>query len=268
MANEFADAHPSRRGAASTRKRTWVALGPLLGLFVTACGGLADLGGTADAGDAATLPWDSAALPWDSGTGVGQGDTGQAPHFDAAAPPQDAANDGAVDLPPACYAAAALTPLPPWKPPTPFHQGLCSTGALAQYETCWDSPNCSSGNSACDACLRTDIGAAAFGPVITGSTYADMYNGAFVNWGGCQANLDGNTGQGSCGSQTNIWQVCDVLNCPQGCGADLMSCEDYAAIHICKNDTESLDCSNEWAGDSGVPQCNLFATLASLWCGP
>jgi hypothetical protein len=188
-----------------------------------------------------------------------------APGMDA--PPTDG-SPGEATTPPSCFAGAAFPSPPPWRPPTPLHQGACSSAELSEYQACWTASSCSSGNPACDACLQTDVSSAAYGPVITGTLYFDV-NDVFVNWGGCQANIDGDKVAGSCGNQTNDWQTCADLECPQSCGVDSNSCVDYAGTHQCASDTESVDCSDEWTpADSGVPLCANFDTLTNLWCGP
>jgi hypothetical protein len=81
--------------------------------------------------------------------------------------------------------------------------------------------------------------------------------------------MDGSTAAGSCGNQTNNWQACAVLECPQSCGANPNTCLSYAATSSCAGNTESVACSNEWnTASTGVPQCATFSTLSTLWCGP
>jgi hypothetical protein len=256
----------------------------LLSSVTVACGGALLAGpddGATDSGPDTNVPQVDAgapidAMPPDVSQPLDAGPTEDVVVFDVSTPPPLEASTGAPEAapppsppPPACYAGTSVATFAPWKPPTPLHQGACTASDLATYGACWTSADCSSGSATCDACMRTDASAAAYGPIITGTAYADMYEGALVNWGGCQANLDGDTGPGSCGNQTNDWQTCFVLECPSSCGSEGDDCGNYAWTHACQNDTESIACSDEWSSqDSGVPQCSQFATLASLWCGP
>jgi hypothetical protein len=116
----------------------------------------------------------------------------------------------------------------------------------------------------------TNASAAAYGPVIVGSSDSDGFGPAFVNWGGCQANVDGDASPGGCGNQTNDWQACSAAVCPDvQCGADVTACDEYAAETTCAGLTETPSCAGEWSSaESGVPPCAYFATLLSLWCGP
>jgi hypothetical protein len=159
---------------------------------------------------------------------------------------------------PACFAGAPFSP-PPWKAPTPLHQRACTATELAQFVACAGG-DCTSGNSTCDACLETDESESAYGPIITGGAL-----GSFVNWGGCQANLDGKKGKGSCGNQTNDWQTCEAAECPATCGVSADACTSSAFVSACVGNTESASCANEWSGT--VSECATFASLANLWCG-
>ncbi len=187
------------------------------------------------------------------------------------------ATDAGVDLgstvvpppAPACASSAAFT-APTWKSPTPFHQGKCTETQLATYEACLGNSSCTSTDATCDACLQTPASAAAYGPVVLNTGEGDGFGAAFVNWGGCQANVDGHVGAGSCGNETNDWQACANAVCPyEACGKELDACDDYAYETICVGHTESDACASEWSnGDSGVPPCAYFDRLATLWCGP
>jgi hypothetical protein len=186
---------------------------------------------------------------------------------DSSAP--DSASEAAAPPPPTCAQSSALS-LPAWKPPTPFHQAACTAGEISTYTSCLGTAGCTSASAPCDACLETDASADAYGPIILGTTADDGFGDAFVNWGGCQANLDGHTQAGSCGSETNAWQACGNEVCPYStCGAALDACDDYAYETACVGHTESDACASEWGtADGGVAECAYFATLATLWCGP
>jgi hypothetical protein len=191
-----------------------------------------------------------------------------APVLDAAAPPgRDAAPP--PPPPPACAQTATVS-LPAWKPPTPFHQGACTADEISTYTDCLGTAGCTSANAPCDACLQTEASAGAYGPIILGTEATDGFGDAFINWGGCQANLDGHTQAGSCGSETNAWQACASEVCPYStCGTALDACDDYAYETACSGKTESDACASEWGdGDASVAQCAYFQTLATLWCGP
>jgi hypothetical protein len=176
---------------------------------------------------------------------------------------------GTASSVPACAETVSSFAPPAWKPPTPFHQGACTSAEADTYAGCLGAADCTSGSSSCDACIQTDVGAAAYGPVITGSSYGDGFGSAFVNWGGCQANIDGNTAAGSCGSETNAWQACANAVCPAStCGSSATACETYAYDGPCAGHTESEACAGEWSSTtSEVPTCSNFATLATMWCG-
>jgi hypothetical protein len=161
---------------------------------------------------------------------------------------------------PACFAAMPFT-APHWKAPTPLHQNACTTTEIAAYEVCAGGASCTSGSRSCDSCLQTDESDGAYGPLITGGAL-----GAFVNWGGCQANLDGATERGSCGNQTNDWQTCAAAECPAACGGDAEACMASAFVSACIGNTESASCANEWNGT--VSECATFTSLVTLWCGP
>lgn len=186
--------------------------------------------------------------------------------FDSAAP--DSASEAAAPPAPPC-AQARPPALLGWRPPTPFHQGACTDDEIATYTSCLGASGCTSASAPCDACLETNASADAYGPIILGTMSEDGFGDAFVNWGGCQANVDGHTQAGSCGSETNAWQACASEVCPYAtCGAGLDACDDYAYESACVGHTESDACASEWGDSNGVGRCASFTTLATLWCGP
>lgn len=247
----------------------------LLGLLLAACGGIADLGGGTDGGPGPDGGHGIEGGPTSTtgADGAGGGSTTTPLQDGGAIPPLDGGGTS-VELPDAttvstnaaCYTGAAFTP-PQWKPPTPLHQGACTSDQLFQFLGCFGSTPCTSGSSTCDGCLQTSVNAAAYGPIITGSSVSDDYSGQFINFGGCQANIDGNTAAGSCGSQTNAWYACDEVECPEDCGDAGNSCAEYAWNNGCAKDTMSASCSNEWEEDGGVSQCE-WPSLVNIWCGP
>jgi hypothetical protein len=166
----------------------------------------------------------------------------------------------------ACYEGTPFSP-PVWKTPSPMHQGVCTPGDLGGFLDCVGTPGCTSGNAQCDGCLMTSYSSTAFGPLVTGSSYSDVASGLFINWGGCQANVDGHTESGSCGNETNNWQTCAHAECSSTC-TDANECDDYAYFHACLGNTESASCAEEWGdADSGVPPCADLSTLVTIWCG-
>jgi hypothetical protein len=165
---------------------------------------------------------------------------------------------------------------PAWKAPTPLHQGACTAAELAAFDACIGDPaNCTSGSTPCDACIRTDVGAAAYGPFVTQTT-GGTTTLVETNWGGCQANIDGDTKSGSCGDQTDTWQACAALECGSctdvndpTSGGPTDQCLAFAANsdEACADETELLTCANEWYSDSGVPECTEQTSLIAVWCG-
>lgn len=234
-------------------------------LGVTACGDVVSLGendgGTSEAGlsDRATLAPDTSTPPPHQVI-----DAMTLPAVDAAPLPNDSSSPNDSSGPPACYAGTPFTP-PPWKPPTPLHQGACTTLELQSIVQCAGASDCTSGSATCDACAETDIGAAAYGPILT-QVVAGQSRFVEVNWGGCQANLDGDASAGGCGNQTNSWQSCLLQEC-RAC-ASVDACIVFAAEHACSGSSETFACGSEWSSDSGVPTCANLQSLLTLWCGP
>lgn len=233
-------------------------------LGVAACGDVVSLGendsGTSEAGlsDRATLAPETSTPP---------------PHQvidamtllppDGAPLSKDSSSDSSSEAP-ACYADMPFTP-PPWKPPTPLHEGACTALELQRIAQCAGASDCTSGSATCDACAETDIGAAAYGPIIT-RLILGQRRFVEVNWGGCQANFDGDASAGGCGNQTNSWQSCLFEECPACTSVD--ACIEFAAEHGCSGSSETFACASEWSSDSGVPTCAYLQTLLTLWCGP
>jgi len=184
---------------------------------------------------------------------------------------------GAEAGPSGCYQNTPFTPYT-WQQPTPLHQNACSPTQLSAYVTCITSPtaDCSAfrgdpANAGCDACIETDIGATAFGPVVT-------YGGIPVeaNWGGCAASFDGNVGATGCGFEINSLNSCIVSEC--GACPDLgqmpspMTDQCVATAEGTGGQCAQYDipsCISE-LNDGGVAaMCPAdFGGLLSLWCGP
>jgi hypothetical protein len=186
--------------------------------------------------------------------------------------------DAALDA--GCYAATPFAPLT-WAPPTPFGQGACTAAQIQAYLSCSNSGSCASfrgepSNAGCLACLETDVGAAAHGPFVTqsGDAGAEVVE---VNYGGCQAHFDGQTGDTGCGAQFNANNDCFT----QECGA----CSDFAsptqsgptagcwsianAVGACSTHRQTTPCGDElYAGDGGVTQCTNPNVFVASWCGP
>ena len=166
---------------------------------------------------------------------------------------------------PACYADMPFTP-PPWKPPTPLHEGACTALELQRIAQCAGASNCTSGSATCDACAETDIGAAAYGPIIT-RLILGQRRFVEVNWGGCQANFDGDA---SAGGRLATRRTRGNPACSKSArrARPSMRCIEFAAEHGCSGSSETFACASEWSSDSGVPTCAYLQTLLTLWCGP
>jgi hypothetical protein len=192
------------------------------------------------------------------------------PPVDSAPPPPDAGDSG----PTSCYANAPFTPIP-WAPPSTFPNHACSSAQIAGYLACF--PNCSTfradpTNTACLACIETDVTATTHGPIITSGGQP-----VEVNFGGCVAHYDGNTAAGSCGNQENNANDCAGAECgkcadfanPQTGGAtDQCETAAFGASGRCSADTVMQTCPGE-LGDGGVAtSCDNLNAFLGLWCGP
>jgi hypothetical protein len=162
---------------------------------------------------------------------------------------------------PACYQNVTPAGLPAWKRPTSLHQAACWTKEIAAYVACAGTEGCTSGYHLCDECLVTAATAREYGPVVTGTPA-----GTIINWGGCQAHLDGHESKTSCGAQTNAWQACVLAECA-ACGDDLDTCATYAAGALCASSVETPSCQDEWAASDVAASCSDLTTMATLWCG-
>ncbi len=183
----------------------------------------------------------------------------------------DATPDGSVDGG-SCYQNTPFTPRP-WQPPTPLHQNVCTSTQLSAYVSCLTSPtgDCSAfrgdpTNAGCLSCMETDQLSSMLGPVITsGGAPID------VNWGGCVADIDGNTGSGSCGNEIESFNDCILTECamcfdqgtpPDACIAAAEGSGGQCAPYYAPS------CDSE-IGDGGLADaCNDFNGLLTMWCGP
>jgi hypothetical protein len=196
-----------------------------------------------------------------------------APEPDAGVGPSDGGNPGI------CYTNTSFTPVT-WAPPTAFGQGACTADQMSAYVACTTSGDCSSfrsdsSNASCLACLETPESATAHGPFVT----ADVDGGVSVvdiNFGGCQAHYDGETGTGSCGQQADDFSDCWNAECE--------TCSDYANpveygatfdcyywasdVGVCSHYRETTSCADE-TNDGGIAAiCGDLATFVGAWCGP
>jgi len=206
----------------------------------------------------------------DTGTSSG-GDTGTSSGGDTGGGTSDAGP------PPACYAAAAFMAFT-WAPPTALHQGACTAAQLMTYEAALQSTSTTtftSGSTTCDACLQTDVGAAAHGPILT-ATSMGMTVPQEINFGGCIANLDGNKAAGGCGNTVNNENDCIDTECAMCSDFQDMtqpitdSCVQaaYASGGACAAaaNTPTMACQTELMGTADMA-CLTVSTLLSTWCG-
>jgi hypothetical protein len=133
-------------------------------------------------------------------------------------------------------------------------------------------PSCSAfdaANPTCAACIETDVNGVEFGPIITSAGTPIE-----VNFGGCEANLDGNKGAGSCGDQIDSFNACASQECgtcpdfanPQQGGMS-QQCEANAFNGgVCTPYNESPTCDAELVDGGVAAQCGNLNTFLGLWC--
>ena len=183
------------------------------------------------------------------------------------------------DSPPATCASDTPFTAFPWAPPTPLHQNACSSAELTAYLNALQSSTgtgtVTSGNARCDACLQTDEGASAHGPILTVTGQP-----AELNFGGCVADIDGQKGAGSCGNALNNENDCVDQECAMCSDFNSMTqpmtqaCEQavFAQGGPCAgpSNTPNAACNDEveLMGDGGAAVCEDFMSLFTLWCGP
>jgi len=173
-----------------------------------------------------------------------------------------------------------------WKPPTPFHQKLCTgtqtdayihlfkmTSEAGHIDTSSfrDDP----ANATCIPCIETDVNAAMHGPVITklvgGTIQFDE-----TNYGGCVANFDGNTSSTGCGAKLNSYNICALAEC--GDCTDYFSGGKYAKACLQASVEPGAPCAAYWnstvdmcnweitdGGDAGI--CGTLNDFLFTWCG-
>jgi hypothetical protein len=181
-----------------------------------------------------------------------------------------------------CPSNLAFTPIA-WAPPTPLHQGLCTS---AQVTAWWNSLNPTtaqigtSGSASCDACIATAEGSASYGPVIT-TVQGGVTVPAQVNFGGCIANEDGQSFGGSCGNQASSFLGCLDVECDQCSDFDSTNQSSSGPTQTCYGTVEgsgavcagyllSSSCEDEIEQDGGVDEPCVVVTgeqLTELWCG-
>ena len=176
-----------------------------------------------------------------------------------------------------CPANFPFTPFT-WAPPTALHQNACTSAQAMAYSTSiMGTGPFTSGSATCDACIQTDQGAPAHGPVVSvGGTPEE------ANYGGCVADETGLTADmasGGCGNQVNDNNDCLVQEC-QGCsdfanptmGGATNTCITtvLAAGAVCASANETTACMTELNTDGGVQTCLNASVLQliELWCGP
>jgi hypothetical protein len=159
----------------------------------------------------------------------------------------------------------------PWAPPTKLRQPACTATQIDTYVT-----NMTSGDTGCDACIQNDASAAAWGPVVilavNGPT--TFY---IINYGGCLADLDGMTQQGSCGDIVNDDVYCLTQEC-QDCsdyGSPTANGPTQTCVHdvgngngVCAAFTPTGGCETETQGGGEYATClGDLAGILTLWCG-
>jgi hypothetical protein len=151
--------------------------------------------------------------------------------------PQDLRGD--AGLPPAPDAGdAALTgqcpePLTNFKalyaPPAPAAAGKCTDPAIAAIAAaCYGAQksgkacdDAKAANPTCASCIFYNETAAAWGPVVTFPSYGGAVT---LNWAGCVALLDGQSGPTSCAAAANGYALCPDARCASCTGAARASC--------------------------------------------
>jgi hypothetical protein len=163
-----------------------------------------------------------------------------------------------------------------WAPPSPFHQGVCTATDITTYiDNFYASGPFTSGDATCDACLQTDVNAAAHGPVVTTTTGTTTLPSE-INYGGCIAMLDGCLEAGCCGDQFDDLYACWTMECDncsdwQASGPATIACLHTASMGECSTERLELtaSCENETLGpEAGIGECSTLLSLFTNWCGP
>jgi hypothetical protein len=200
----------------------------------------------------------------DSGSSHKDGGGTDAPSIDA---PQSEGGSGV------CDPDKPLADIP-WAPPTPFHQGACTASQISQYLVDFGADmtpafRANPANKTCDACIETSATAAKYGPVIRGAIIQ-------TNFGGCVANIDGDTSSTGCGALINAYQECAYQECGKCIdwstgGPMAVAClkKAIAAGGSCAPvwGTKTQQCNND-LGSGATAICGGLNTFLSVWCGP
>jgi hypothetical protein len=152
----------------------------------------------------------------------------------------------------------------PWAPPTKLGQPACTAGEISTYLN-----EMSSGDTGCDACIQTNASAAAWGPiVILGMSGGTTYY--IINYGGCIADVDGQTQQGSCGDFFNNDTSCLNQECGDCSGSAEQTCaeEVSSGAGVCAGYVLTMQCATETQGSGEYATClEGPLSMLTLWCG-
>jgi hypothetical protein len=303
-----------RVGATRRHRRLHASVVFLLAAFEFAggCGGSIDPSTSASDGGTQGLPGDGSALhdgttmrdgSMDAGrdgtvsndSGLGQGD-GDATSFQDTAQ-EDA--DGGVDVGPddgvdsaipcnsgTCPSPSDVTGFQPmWIPPSGAHQGVCTAALIADfYSECLDlnggqgcadfSPG-DAAHQACASCLRSDYGAAVYGPLIY-----EPDGIVETNTAGCLALLQPSAQP--CALALEAIDECEHAACDPVCNVSTdsnfdqwVACSSLANTCACSTYFAQSKCTEGVADDGGAgAQClvgktfeNYYFTYAALFCG-
>ena len=126
------------------------------------------------------------------------------------------------------------------------------------------------GDNACDECLMTLPTAATHGPMIANAAQEVLA----VNFGGCYANLDGDSSDGGCGPNINHSNQCLKVECSECSdytthGPLTLACIEEARLagNPCEGTALRDECKAQ-TNDAGFQDCNSSTSLMRLWCGP
>ena len=176
-----------------------------------------------------------------------------------------------------------MTPFTPvtWAPPTPF-ASACTAAQLAACDNCvtvtgdCSAFRASASNAGCLACLETDVGAAAHGPLVTEGQGANLAP-IQANFGGCIATIDGDTSATSCGARFNDFVDCSANDCqscadwqnPSPSGPTAQCNLASRQTGSCVNDTVTQSCDAQINSDAGAAKaCGpAVSDLIRTWCG-
>jgi hypothetical protein len=128
--------------------------------------------------------------------------------------------------------APALVGTPSWKPPSTYPRAACTdaqiTRIVSDCYTALDVAKCAADKAAlpgCAACLVTDEGAPALGPIIQAAAFATL------NLAGCEALETADASATACPALIGVVIDCEALACAAGCTAAGSSSAQY---HTCR----------------------------------